>query len=476
MNSVAVQQKRFIKITPSNNASGGFSPDGAQPIIRFSVADTMASADMSQARVNFKLRVSDDGTAAIAPTNDFNIDKGVNGCAVIDQVIVSSRRYGNQIEAVHNLGRLNSSWYTSLYSPKQMATNVNMNCRSIGKGNYSLKNNSLGLGALVNDPTSILQRKYLITNSTTTAQGAVVAQRNWNQGTGVVGGAGSLSTADATSAGYLDFSIPLHLGFFQSSDVNLNQVGGLEIVLYLDQSRNLFYGADVASTSTYSITDVSLTIPLLYYNSQQIAAQAQQQQSVLSFMYWTSVYSVLDSTFNSIAHRLSLKGLLSAIHNLQPTITINNTNNDNHALYNPGIRVLTFLRDGVKNPYEKSMIPNENRALALANKSCTYAEILNEYLSAYRNPRDINYTQVIPENLVGRGSVVEGVFGLGQNYDPSAGAGVDINGTISYDIESKLEKVSGTPANATQTEPYAFYSYYLSRQDYIVSPQGMSSV
>ena len=355
-----------------------------------------------------------------------------------------------------------------------MATNVNMNCRSIGKGNYSLKNNSLGLGALVNDPASILQRKYLVTNNTTTAQGAVVAQRNWNQGTGVVGGAGSLSTADATSAGYLDFSIPLHLGFFQSSDVNLNQVGGLEIVLYLDQSRNLFYGAGVASTSTYSITDVSLTIPLLYYNSQQIAAQAQQQQSVLSFMYWTSVYSVLDSTFNSIAHRLSLKGLLSAIHNLQPTITINNTNNDNHALYNPGIRVLTFLRDGVKNPYEKSMIPNENRALALANKSCTYAEILNEYLSAYRNPRDINYTQVIPENLVGRGSVVEGVFGLGQNYDPSAGAGVDINGTISYDIESKLEDVS-TP-NAAQTEPYAFYSYYLSRQDYIVSPQGMSSV
>ena len=313
MNSVAVQQKRFIKITPSNNASGGFSPDGAQPIIRFSVADTMASADMSQARVNFKLRVSDDGTNPIVPTNDFNIDKGVNGCAVIDQVIVSSRRYGNQIEAVHNLGRLNSSWYTSLYSPKQMATNVNMNCRSIGKGNYSLKNNSLGLGALVNDPASILQRKYLVTNSTATAQGAVVAQRNWNQGSGVVTGAGSLSTIGAASSGYLDFSIPLHLGFFQSSDVNLNQVGGLEIVLYLDQSRNLFYGAGVASTSTYSITDVSLTIPLLYYNSQQIAAQAQQQQSVLSFMYWTSVYSVLDSTFNSIAHRLSLKGLIILI-------------------------------------------------------------------------------------------------------------------------------------------------------------------
>ena len=159
---------------------------------------------------------------------------------------------------------------------------------------------------------------------------------------------------------------------------------------------------------------------------------------------------------------------------MQPIISINNSARDNHALYNPGIRLLTFLRDGVKNPYEKSMIPSENRALSVANKSCTYPEILNEYLSAYRNPRDINYTQIIPDNIVGRGSVVEGVFGLGQNYDPSAGAGIDVNGTISYDIESKLEDI--TTPDAAGTEPYAFYSYYLSRQDYVVTPQGMSSV
>ena len=476
MNSVSVQQKRFIRITPSNNASGGFGPDSAQPIVRFSVADTMASADMSQARVNFKLKVTSNLATTVSSAADFNIDKGVNGCAVIDQVIVSSRRYGNQIEAVHNLGRLNSSWYSSLYSPKQMATNVNLNCRSIGKGGYSLKQSSLGLGTVVDDPASILQRKYLVTNSTETNVAGDITRKNWNQGTGVVTGAGSLATADATSSGYLDFSVPLHLGFFQSSDVNLNQVGGLEIVLYLDQTRNLFYGADVANTASYSITDVNLTIPLLYYNSQQIAAQAQTQQSVLSFMYWTSIYSVLDSTFSSIAHRLSLKGLLSAIHNLQPTVSINNSAFDNHALCNPGLQVLTFLRDGVKNPYEKAMIPTENRALSVANKSCTYPEVLNEYLSAFRNPRDINYTQVTPENLVGRGSTTEGVFGLGQNYDPSAGAGIDVNGTISYDIQSKLEDITTTPRVANTIEPYAFYSYYLSRQDYIVTPQGMSGV
>ena len=472
MNSVAVQQKRFVRITPSNNASAGFSPDSSQPIVRFSVADTMATADMQNARVNFRLKVSTADNQKVASANDFNVDQCVNGCAVFDQVIVSSRRYGNQIEAVHNLGRLNSSWYSSLYSPKQMVANVNLNCRSIGKGCYGLNQNLAGLGAVASNPAHTLQRKYLVTNAVSTATGPT--KRNWNQGTGPETGSGSLTAVGAANAGYLDFSVPLHLGFFQSSDVNLNQVGGLEIVLYLDQTRNLFFGADVPNTTSYSITDVSLTIPLLYYNSQQIQAQAAQPESVLSFMYWTSIYSVLDSTFNSIAHRLALKGLLSAFHNMQPTLAINNRSFDNHALIDPGVEILTFLRDGVKNPYEKSMIPTVNRTESLANKDCSNAEILNEYLSAFRNPRDINYTQVIPENLNGRQAVKNGVFGLGQNYDPSAGAGISINGTISYDIQSKLEDIS-TPDPAA-IEPYAFYSYYLSRQDYIVSPQGMAAV
>ena len=231
MNSVAVQQKRFVRITPSNNASAGFSPDSSQPIVRFSVADTMATADMQNARVNFRLKVSTADNQKVASTNDFNVDQCVNGCAVFDQVIVSSRRYGNQIEAVHNLGRLNSSWYSSLYSPKQMVANVNLNCRSIGKGCYGLNQNLAGLGSVTTNPAHILQRKYLVTNAVSTATGPT--KRNWNQGTGPETGSGSLTTVGAAQAGYLDFSVPLHLGFFQSSDVNLNQVGGLEIVLYL---------------------------------------------------------------------------------------------------------------------------------------------------------------------------------------------------------------------------------------------------
>ena len=471
MNSISVQQKRFIRLTPSNNSTAGFSPDASQPIIRFSVADTMASANMQDARLNFRLRVVRSGVQPIALTDDFNIDRCLNGCSILDQVIISSRRYGNQIEAVHNLGRLNSSWYSSLYSPKQMLGNVNMNCRSIGKGRYNGRNANVGLGATISDNYMQLQRKYLVTAGAAIG-GAVSSKQGWNQGVGAAGGSGL-----AQGAGYLDFSIPLHVGFFQNQDVNLNQVGGLEITLYLAQSRSLFFGTgnNAPSTqSTYQITDVNMTIPLLYYNSQQIQAQLSQPQSVVSFMTWTSIYSVLDSTFTSIAHRLALKGLLSSIHNTQPTQAINSLEHNNHALINSGIQQLTFLRDGVKNPYEKTMIPTENRALLTSNLSCTNPEILNEYLSAYRNPRDILYSQVIPENINGRSNTVQGVYGLGANYDPSAGAGISISGTISYDIQTKLEDI--TTPNSNGTESYAFYSYYLSRQDYVVTSQGMSPV
>tara|TARA_R110000796_G_scaffold217447_1_gene333504 strand:+ start:162 stop:1589 length:1428 start_codon:yes stop_codon:yes gene_type:complete len=475
MNSVSVQQKRFIRLTPSNNASAGFSPDSSQPIVRFSVADTMASADMTQARLNFRIRVSQNGNNSVnANTQDFNVDKTVNACGILDQVIVSSRRFGNQIEAVHNLGRLNSSWYSSLYSPKQMAANVNMNCRSVGKGKYNGVFGNPGLGATLDDGRSRLQRKYLVTSNAAPSGAAAINHKNsWCQGQAQAAG----TAGEVQAAGYMDCSIPLHLGFFQSSDVNLNQVGGLEITCYLAQTRSLFYGAGAdgpGAGSTYNIVDVNLTVPLLYYTAQQVQAQLAQPESVLSFMSWTSIYSVLDSTFTSIAHRLALKGLLSSIHNTLPTLAINNNAFNNHALINSGIESLTFLREGVKNPYEKTTIPTTNSLLPLANKSCLQPEILNDYISAWRNPRDVHYTQIIPENILGRAGVVEGVYGIGCNYDPSAGAGVSVNGTISYDIKTKLEDIT-TPNPAT-TESYAFYSFYLSRQDYVVTGQGMSSI
>ena len=455
MNSVASQQKRNIRLAPSNNSTQGYSPSASQPIIRFSVADVMATADMRDARLNFRVRVNPDGNAnsQVAVGNDFNIDRRVGLAGVVDQVIVSSRRYGSQLEAVHNMGRLNSAWYDSLYSPKQMMSNNNLQTRAVGYGRYDKMDGNASSVNTLSDNGWLYSRKQLITGG---------------------------NSATGKSSDLLDCSIPLHLGLFQSSDVNLNTVGGLEIAIYLQRESFLFNGTGnnpPTSASTYTLFDVSLTIPLLYYNAQQIQALNAQPEKAVSFMRWTSIYSVIDSTFTSIAHRLTLRSLLSSIHNFQPTQAINDVANNNFALRGLGMNELTVLRDGVKFPYEKTTVVDKAANNELINiRGTTEAEINNEAISAYRNPRDILYSQVIPENLIGVAAQAEGHHHMGVNYDLAAGSGLDVAGVISYDINSKTEAVTGAAPDGSGTESYAFYSFYLDKQTLIASPQGIAAM
>jgi len=455
-NSIAVQQKRFIRLAPSNNSTVGYSPSASQPIIRFSVADTMATADMKAARLNFRVRINPSGAGAsqVAIGEDFNIDRRVGLAGVVDQVIVSSRRYGSQLEAVHNMGRLNSAWYDSLYSPKQMLANENLQTRAVGYGRYDRNSGNYSNANTLTDGGSLYMRKQLIT------------------GTGA---------ATGKSSDLLDCSIPLHLGLFMSQDVNLNTVGGLEIAVYLQKENFLFNGTGVGApvaASSYTLYDVSLTIPLLYYNANQIAQLNSQPEKAVQFNRWTSIYGVLDSTFTSISHRLTLKSLLSSIHNFQPTQAINSVANNNFALKGIGLNELTILQNGVKNPYEKTTIVDKKTNNTLINRrATTEAEVNNEAISAYRAPKDILYSQVIPENLVGVAvNRCEGHHHVGVNYDLSAGSGLDIAGVIGYDIKSKLEQQTLPAPTDTNTESYAMYSFYLDKQTLMITPNGIASM
>ena len=132
MNSVASQQKRFIKLAPSNNSTTGYSPTASQPIIRFSVADVQAFALLQDARLTARVRVQRTAGAAVTLANNFNLDPAMGWCSIMDQMIVSSRRYGNTIEQVMNLGRLESAFYKSKFSPKQMASNYYYGSKAVG--------------------------------------------------------------------------------------------------------------------------------------------------------------------------------------------------------------------------------------------------------------------------------------------------------------------------------------------------------
>ena len=433
-NSIAVQEKRFVRLIPSNNSTSGFSPSGAQPIVRFSIADTQALAMMKDARLNFKITCTKTGGAAVAFTDDINIDPVLGFCSVMDQVIVSSRRHGTQLEQVVNLGRLESSYYRSRYSPKMMSSCQYHGGRAVGLGRMNRWDGTTAASTTAADFKSLAMRKSI--------------------------------------TGTKEVSVPFHIGMFLTDEpIDLSAVGGLEIAVYLQKAEAMFFGTfGQMSDVSYSITDVSLTIPFLYKSMEMI--QQTPPESVVEFLNWTSLYSVLDSSVSSVAHRLSLSGLVSAIHNALPTAQINNTGYNQFGLKSVAPERLTFQRDGLRSPLEKTMIVEDKRSSASKDKSTTYPEILTEYLSAFGPPKDLKYSQVIPELVKG---VINrsGVQGIGCNYSPNS-AGINVSGVLSMDLQSKLEDETG--GNPAQIEPYALYSFYLSRQAYATSPQGIKAL
>lgn len=459
MNSVASQQKRFIRLAPSNNSTTGYSPVSSQPVIRFSLADVQAHALLKDARLTARVRVTRTGAGPVVITDDFNLDPSMGWCSVMDQIIVSSRRFGNTLEQVMNLGRLESAFYKSKFSPKQMSSNYYYMSRAVGYGRYDRRNGhshrdpgvtaagGAGVPASTADPRFLSQRKACITTV----------------------------TANPKDAGFTEISIPFHVGMFladdSSSGLDLSVVGGLELSIFLQKPDQVFFGGGVAADTDYTLFDVALNVPLVYKTEVQVSQTP--PESTVEFLNWTSLYSVLDSTVSSVSHRLFLSGLVSAIHNALPTAEINNRAANGFALKQPGIQRLTFLQDGQRAPMEKTNIVSVDRALPIEAQGVTYPEVLTDYVSAWAPPKELLYSQIMPENLKGVANL-SGVFGLGCLYSAN-GAGINISGVLGIDVQSKLEKTSGVP-NVGITEPYALYSFYLSRQVFLAGPGGMKAL
>ena len=153
-----------------------------------------------------------------------------------------------------------------------------------------------------------------------------------------------------------------------------------------------------------------------------------------------------------------------------PTAEINNTSSNQFALKSVGVDRLTFLRDGQRNPLEKTTIVQEDSSASVQNRSTTYPEVLSEYLGAWGPVRDMRYSQVIPENVKG---IINrsGVVGIGCNYSPDS-AGINVSGVLSIDLLSKLEDI----ASPGDIAPYAYYSFFLSRQGFLASPMGLKAL
>lgn len=438
-NSIATQQRRHLKLAPDNNLDT-FAPVSAQNILKFTIADTQALLQTKDLRLNFKVNFyKDSSKTAVTLADDINIDANTGMSSLIDQVYVSSLRFstGQQLEAIHNYSRLSSSMYSALFSPKHQATNVYMEQRSVGKAAYNEDIPSKRTSSDANDAHYRHQRRALLTQQ--------------------------------------DVSLRINSGVLmsQADGLDLAQLGGLRLDVYLQSNiAAVLFGAGVTADAFYEISDVTLSAPLLYKSAQQIAQDRASPKTTFNFLHYTSIYGVIDSTESTLSHKVNFAGLISVLQNSIATDHINNKAVNNNALEDfGGLRNMRFSRNGQRFPleYDVACEVEGSRDVPSNSSNASYNQLLELYLSAYKNAEDIHRSSVCPQTIVGQPAKEDGNFGVGVNFDNVSGAGIPVNGNLAYTYSSKLEDEDN--ADRSLTSAYGVYSYYLNRSTLMTSPQ-----
>ena len=441
-NSLAVQQRRHMRLAPDNNMET-FAPVSSQNILRFTIADTQALLQTRDLRLNFKIQFFKNASrAAVTQSDDINICPNTGMSSLVDQLYISSLRFntGQTLEAIHDASRLSASMYGALFSPKHQRVNVYNEQKSLGKAMFCEEDDAVQTDQAATDPYLKAQRKCLLSKS--------------------------------------DVSLRLNSGVLMSQDIDLNQLGGLKLDIYLAPTiAKVLYGADVAADAFYEISEVSLSAPLLYKSAQQIAADRSSPKTSFNFLQYTSIYSVIDSTVSTISHKVNFDGLVSVVQNSIMTDNINSLTKNNNSLQNfGGLKSVRFSKSGQRFPLEYDLLEDKESTEVPTNSSAaSYPQILENFLSAYKNPEDVKRTSVCPQTIVGQSGVENGNFGVGVAFSNATGAGIAVNSNIAYNYSTKLEDSDN--ADRTLTQAYGVYSYYLNRASLMTQPnQGIVAV
>ena len=455
-NSPASQVKRYMRLSPSNG-SGDFSFTNGNPIIRFSVADTNAFLMGKNMRFCGNIKVFRDTATPATYNAGANVDRIAGFQSMIQSVSIGSRRYSaNVLEVVHNYPRLAAQLYANTHSPKGMRTQTFNEHGAVGKGRYN-KNHmgTLGTSGNLNATDRVLE---------SARKGTIAAD-------GQMGANG------------FDFALRLNTGLLMNEAIPLNLLGGLEITINLAPNFGSMYGNDVTANCSYTVSKPYLTCPLLYMTDMEIAQYNSQTQGTFSFMSYQSLYSVLNSTDQSIVHRLNSRNLQSVLQSYVPVKYLNNRQYNQMALWDGGaVNSVAYMKEGVRYPLEYNISvrstngdgTNENEDL---QKVSLTPQVLWNSQTAIKSVKDIHRSQVIPENLLGQAKQ-DGVWGTGLSWDLVSGAGINVAGTLTYDLKSKLEDPENkdlvgagglTNPNHTLTTPYAQYSFYLSRANLMIN-------
>lgn len=455
---IATQIKRFTKITPSNASGDGvFSFTKGNNVIRFSIAEQDAFLLAPETRLQFKMNCRDSPGDGDPITFDgtTNIDPKIGAQAIIQTLTISSRRYATSIcEQIHNYNQLVSIAHPALSSTRDLATQRNHEQMCVGQGILDAdKISDSGEDVILNRVAmKNLQRKYIVSTA------GFVESRE--QG--------------------IDCSIQLYAGMFMSDNIDLRLFGGLEIEITLAPDSNVFNHAK--STTQYEINNVILNAPLLYKSSQQMMAGVQPAQ--VSFLTYSSLYNVVQSTNATITNKVGLRGALSMVQKFVPIAYLNNFGVQTEILvganafasWNPGVKRLTFHRNGQRFPNEYQIQTNRGDGYPSENlPNSKGSQVLLNSLSAFQNYKDVKHTHLTSQNLT---DLKENNFFIGVSFDQISGQGIDLSGgTISTELESALYDPAIDPSQNNPTvaqqylqKPFGVFTFFLNKNTLVIQP------
>ncbi len=448
---IATQIKRYTKITPSNSSGDGiFSFSKGNPVIRFSIAEQDAFLLAPETRLQFTIKAIQDSSASpntnVDNTLHTSIDPRIGVQSIIQTLTISSRRYATSIcEQIHNYNQLVSIAHPTLASTRDLATQRNHEQLCVGQG--ILNRQELGQSeedvVANNLNVKTLQRKYI-------QCGANGSNTNINTG--------------------MDCSIQLYAGMFQSNNLDLRLLGGLELEITLAPDSNVFFNA--GANTSYQISNVILNAPLLYKSANQMMSGV--NPSTLEFLTWSSLYNVAQSTNATITNKVGLRGCLAMAQKFVPVKYLNNFAQQADAGnayganafsgWNVGVKRLTFHRNGQRFPNEYQII-TERGDLAPALEVCNEKnpQILVNSFSSFDNYKDVKHTHLTSQNLSQR---QQNNYFLGVSFDEISGQGIDLSGgTISTEIESTLQDPADNVA-----KPFGVFTFFLNKNTLVVQP------
>ena len=441
-----LNKKRFMNIRPSNGSTFSFR-DGVN-VMRFDVADIPAIMDSPNLRLKCNIQITQAGNPIPFNTN-VNIDRVLSLNGVIDRLVVKSRRYGGTLEQINHYPRLVSSILSANANSKKLITERYLQGCSVGKS------------CLNKEQETRDARLPQMSGAATT-----------NTGVNAVRKVGELAAGQ-------DVCLKLHTGLFESA-LDLDAYGGLTVDIYLNSVESMLWGNGATATLTYTINNPSLIVPVVYKNANQTAQDRDAPQRNLSFLTWTSLYGVLDSTEQNLVYRLFMKGLLSMLTNFIPTGHNSTTTYNSQALHDPGVTRFSVSKDGVRYPNHYTAQVQDEVAGSQYNNGedvgrvSMKPQLLYNYISVFKNVKDATSSELVPENIVGIAKN-DSVFGLGVSFDKISSGLPSVSGTISQNIVSTIQNprmlATETALNWSGTTPYSAYSFFLNRNNVIVDRQ-----